>query len=672
MSPRRETRETRRKHSAPASPPPLPPGLIEPPVGNDFVLPHDLAENASHQAGWRGCTKCGLLYSEFSFENWTALAGAGPAGLAAGEPATLGTDGQQHVFYRGTDGAINHIFWNAADNSFHFEDWTALAGAGPAGLAAGDPATTVTAGQQHVFYRGTDGALNHIFWNAADNSFHFEDWTALAGAGPAGLAAGDPDTLDTVDQQHVFYRGTDGAIKHIFWNAADNSFHFEDWTALAGAGPAGLAAGDPATLVTAGQQHVFYRGTDGAIKHIFWNAADNSFHFEDWTALAGAGPAGLAAGDPATLGTVGQQHVFYRDTDGAIRHIFWNAADRSFHLEDWTALAGAGPAGLAAGDPATLVTAGQQHVFYRDTDGAIKHTFWNAADRSFHFEDWTASAYADPADSAAGGPATLGTVGQQHVFYGGADGAIKHIFWNAVNKCPAGDSHLPSGERFVLPHRIRQDKHNDRNWRFCTRCFGLVSTKADQPFFALDSAVVHNADISDLPNQTGDGLIILGYGWNDFHLAWMPLSLTGPRLQDVQYYSGQPGAPSWNKNVGQHTALFSIPSPDANRISLAWLEGPQRWILLYSSSDAVTARVGTTPWNWSDETHIISSISAETSYLYTEKYSNKGSHPYGPSILKRFTEWDATTRVLGIYFLISLSAGYQVHLMRTQLRLDPA
>jgi hypothetical protein len=318
-----------------------------------------------------------------------------------------------------------------------------------------------------------------------------------------------------------------------------------------------------------------------------------------------------------------------------------------------------------------MVTDGQQHVFYRGTDGAIKHIFWNAADDSFHFQDWTGLAYVAPADLAAGDPAIMVTAGQQHVFYRGTDGAAKHIFWNAANKCPAGDSHLPSGERYVLPRRIPEDHHNERDWRFCTNCFGLVSTKADRPFFTLDSAVVHNADISDLPSQTGDGLIILGYGWNDFHLAWMPLGLSGPRLQDVHYYSGKPGAPSWNKIVGQRTALFSIPSPDTNRISLAWLEGPQRWILLYSWSDAVVARLGTTPWNWSDEIKIISRDSPQSGYLYSADWSKTGTHPYGPSILKRFTEWDPATRVLGIYFLISLSLGYQVHLMRTQLQLDP-
>jgi Repeat of unknown function (DUF346) len=548
-------------------------GRIEPPVGINFVLPLDLAEDASHQAGWHRCTKCGLLYSDlssdlwFSFENWTALASAGPAaGDPATDPATMATDGQQHVFYRGTDGAIYHILWN---KGFLFEDWTALAGAGPAGLAAGDPATMVTDGQQHVFYRGTDGAINHIFSNAANNTF---------------------------------------------------TFRCQDWTALAGAGPAGLAAGDPATMVTDGQQHVFYRGTDGHIKHVFWTPGTTFPVPQDWTALSGAGPAGLAAGDPATMVTDGQQHVFYRGTDGAIKHIFWNAADDSFHFQDWTALAGAGPADLAAGDPATMVTADQQHVFYRGTDGATKH-----------------------------------------------------IFWNAANKCPAGHSHLPSGERFVLPRRIQEDSHNERDWRFCAKCFGLVSTKAHRSFFTLDSAFVHNADVADLPSQSGDGLIILGFelGANVFHLAWMPLGPSGPRLQDVQYYSGQPGAPSWDKNVEKAAELFGSNLSDANRISFAWLDGPRRWILLHGGDDAVIARLGTTLWNWSDEIKIISRDSPQSGYLYTAPWSNPGSHPYGPSILKRFTEWDPTTGVLGIYFLISLSARYQVHLMRTQLQLDP-
>jgi len=254
--------------------------------------------------------------------------------------------------------------------------------------------------QEHVFYRGTDGAVNHIFW---DGSFHHDQWTASAGAPPA---AGDPMTMVAAGQQHVFYRGVNGAVNHIFW---DGTFQHDQWTASAGAPP---AAGDPAILVTSGQQHVFYRGMDGAIDHIFW---DGSFHRDQWTAIAGAPP---AAGDPVTMVTNGQQHIFYRGTDGAVNHIFW---DGSFHHDRWTVSAGAPP---AAGDPSAMIVNGQQHIFYRGTDGAINHIFW---DGSFHYDPWTARAGAPP---AAGDPTTMLVSGQQHVFYRGTDGAIDHIFWD--------------------------------------------------------------------------------------------------------------------------------------------------------------------------------------------------------------------------------------------------
>ena len=647
------------------------PGRIEPPVGYDFVLPHDLPEDRWHEAGWRRCTKCSLLFSylnfsDLYFEEWTVPDQA----PAAGDPATMVTDGQQHIFYRGTDGDIHHIFWNAADNTFYRQSWTALANAPPnARRAAGDPATMLTDGQQHIFYRDAHGAINHIFWNAADNKFYFESWTERVNAPPA---TGDPVTMVTPGQQHIFYRGkdragTDGIIYHIFWNAADNGLYLQSWTALANAP---LAAGDPAAMLTDGQQHIFYRDAHGAINHIFWNAADNNFYFESWTARVNAP---FAAGDPATMVTPGQQHIFYRSknddpgrTDGPINHIFWNAADNGLYLQSWTALANAP---LAAGDPATMLTDGQQHIFYRSADGAINHIFWTPGTGLPVFQDWTALApHALPAE---GDPATMLTDGQQHVFYRGTDD-INQIFWIAT--CTAGGTHSPSAKQFIPPRRIRQDPHNDRDWRFCTKCFGLVYTKAEEKFWTVDSAVVHNADFPNIfPTGTGDGVVIIGYGWSDFFLAWMPLGPAGPRLQDTLYYSrpdwDEVHPKHWRPNVDEATGLFGAGNlSDANRISLAWLEGPKQWILLYGRPDAVIARVGPTLWTLSDEIPIISRNSPDTAgELYS--WVDPGSWPYGPSLLKRFTEWDPTTRVLGIYYLISLSTGYQVHLMRTRLQL---
>ena len=289
------------------------------------------------------------------------------------------TDGQQHVVYRGLDGHIEHLWWSAAapDEVFH-DQWTSRA---TAPLAAGDPATMVTEGQQHVFYRGLDGHIEHLWWSAAapDEVFH-DQWTSRA---TAPLAAGDPATMVTEGQQHVFYRGLDGHIEHLWWNgAAPEHVLHDQWTSRASAP---LAVGDPATMVTEGQQHVFYRSLDKNIEHLLWSVAAPARVFHDqWTSRAGAP---LAAGDPATMVTRGQQHVFYRGLDGNIEHLLWTTAapERVFH-DQWTSRASAP---LAAGDPATMVTDGQQHVFYRGLDGALDHIAWTEASAEFLHDQWT-------------------------------------------------------------------------------------------------------------------------------------------------------------------------------------------------------------------------------------------------------------------------------------------
>jgi hypothetical protein len=100
--------------------------------------------------------------------------------------------------------------------------------------------------------------------------------------------------------------------------------------------------------------------------------------------------------------------------------------------------------------------------------------------------------------------------------------------------CPAGGNHVPAGYIFVLPHRLQEDPQNDRDWRFCTKCFAMVSTKASGKFWTVASSVVRNSDFPGLPaSESGDGLVILGYGFSDFYLAWIPLGGAGPRLRDT-------------------------------------------------------------------------------------------------------------------------------------------
>jgi hypothetical protein len=382
---------------------------------------------------------------------------ADPSGLrAAGNPATLLYANQQHAFYRREDRSIQHILWDPQAGRFFADDWSVRTGAL---AAAGDPRTMVTnnPAQQHVWYRGDDGGIEHIFYDQPTNQVYFDNWTALTGAPPA---AGEPATLrtDTPNQQHVFYRSADGAIQHLFCDVATSHVYHDTWTAIAQA-PA--AMGDPATLSTTdpNQQHIFYRGADGAIEHIFYDQPTNQVYYDNWTALTGAPP---AAGEPATLrtDTPNQQHVFYRSADGAIQHLFCDVATNHVYHDTWTAIAQA-PA--AMGDPATLGTTdpNQQHIFYRGADGAIEHIFYDQPTNGVYHDTWTSLTAAPP---AAGDPATLlsDSPNQQHVFYRAADGAIQHIFADVQTNQLYTDNWtdpawVPTGNRSVAWPRYNCD-----------------------------------------------------------------------------------------------------------------------------------------------------------------------------------------------------------------------
>jgi hypothetical protein len=399
---------------------------------------------------------------------------------APNNPASMVYNLQQHIFSTWTDGKILHIWYDQPSGNYASDQWTG----GPGGrtsapAAAGDPATMVYGQQQHIFYRGTDGGIYHVFWDAPSNSMFWDQWTGgPGGRTSAPAAAGDPATMVYGQQQHIFYRGTDGGIYHVFWDADKSLFFWDQWAG----GPNALtsapaAAGDPATMVyfLYQQQHIFYRGTDGAIYHVWWGpnppAGMSNFGADQWTHALHPGPndhpstqAPPAAGDPATMVFGNQQHIFYRGSDGAINHVFW---DQAFGTPDkWCGPGGSTSAPAAAGDPATMVYPlyQQQHIFYRAAagdpnanDGGIYHVFWTQgptpATTGFGTPDQWAGPGANttsPTPAAAGDPATMvwfqnehtAVYGnQQSIIYRGNDpafpnGGIWFVAWAAGTAGP--------------------------------------------------------------------------------------------------------------------------------------------------------------------------------------------------------------------------------------------
>lgn len=315
---------------------------------------------------------------------------------ASGNPATMVTPGQQHLFYRGAgDGSIRHIFFDRPSNQLFHDNWTDDRTKAPA--SSGDPATMVTPGQQHVFYRDDRGAIHHIFFVASTNQLLHDIWTERV-QGAAG-ANDDPATMVTPDQQHIFYLGG-GHIHHIFFDVPSNQLLHDIWTQKV---QAVKPVTRPATMVTATQQHIFYKGVDGSLQHIFFDVPTNQLLHDSWT---DAPDAVLLAGKPTTMVTTGQQHVFYRGVDDAIHHVFFTEPTGPLLRDNWTASTKA-PA--AAGDPVTMVTPNQQHIFYMDQNRQIQHIFFDGGLNQLFNDNWTDPKRLPGSPLSVSDPATMVT-----------------------------------------------------------------------------------------------------------------------------------------------------------------------------------------------------------------------------------------------------------------------
>jgi uncharacterized protein YjhX (UPF0386 family) len=335
-----------------------------------------------------------------------------------GRPFGYAFDGQgtQHVVHS-AGGHVAELWWESG-TGWHVNDLTATA---PAPLAAGDPSAYMFDAQctQHVVFRAADDSVNELWWERSDG-WHLADLTKVAHAAPA---AGDPAgyLFEAQATQHVVYTGTGRHVYELWWER-NSGWNVSDLTAATGA-PA--AAGNPHGYVfdAQGTQHVVYRGDDGHIVELWWQATDG-WHLTDLTTVTGAA---AAAGDPTgyMFDAQGTQHVLYRSVDGHVVELWWQAAD-GWHLTDLTAATGA-PA--AAGEPAAYMFNAQvtQHVVHRTADGHVVELWWQATD-GWHLHDLTATTGAPPAATDPTGY-LLDAQATQHIVYGGADGHVHELWW---------------------------------------------------------------------------------------------------------------------------------------------------------------------------------------------------------------------------------------------------
>jgi hypothetical protein len=232
-------------------------------------------------------------------------------------------------------------------------------------------------------------------------------------------------------------------------------------------------------------------------------------------------------------------------------------------------------------------------------------------------------------------------------------------------------------------------------FEFAFRVAPTHEANFDFRFWQVAPCVVKNAGHPELPQGSVDGVVLLGHGYDPkinastFHMAWMPLHVrVRPTLGSILYYTGQPGELAWSGDVSKTAPLFGV-HPYYTAVSLSWVAEVRRWILLYSNAfdpfaltGSIGARIGIGLTEWSEEIEVFNPCREQAYGRYMHwpgmdhlkdvppQYNERDkAWAYGPFLINRFTTWRASTGVLTIYYLLSTSRPYQVHVMRTQIRL---
>jgi hexosaminidase len=333
-----------------------------------------------------------------------------------GSPA-VAYEGSQQVFFVGANGQLRRRYWKSG-----------LPGVQEAVVAttvpvSGRPVAYVAGGKLHVFARGTNGNLQHAWYEPSTNTWLHDDWSATTGT--PGAITGNPAGFAYGTNQHVFARGTDGRLRHFYYDTASRRVVAQSW--------GGDIAGDPVAYVWGRTQNVFAVGSDGALHKWWWQPSDagpaNAPHIQH----RNLGGSFSADARPSGAGFVENvQDVVIRGTDN---HLWLWSYNEITGTENWRDLTAATTVSVA-GNPAEFVfgthPSAERHIFVRNAaDNHLAHLTIRA-NGSVAADDWTTAAVGTP-DTAVDDPAGFSfSTTAKHVFATNPAGKLHH-WWQAAD-----------------------------------------------------------------------------------------------------------------------------------------------------------------------------------------------------------------------------------------------
>jgi hypothetical protein len=240
-------------------------------------------------------------------DNW------GTGGRVMSNPAGFAYGNQQHVFYRNPAGELEHKFYDTVARAVSGDVWGG-------GTFVGNPFAFVHRDQQHVFARTGSGGLIHWFWwPGRVGGVGVDNWGITSGV------ASDPTGFSyNGNQHHVFFRNTDGALQHRFKDDPSGSMNGDVWGG-------GTFVGNPHAFVHKGGQHVMGRRSNGDLAHWFW-LPNNVSGNDNWGAVGvvAGDPVGISIDDQHHVfyrtGNGSLEHRFFNDGNGQIYTDNWGGS----------------------------------------------------------------------------------------------------------------------------------------------------------------------------------------------------------------------------------------------------------------------------------------------------------------------------------------------------------
>jgi hypothetical protein len=251
--------------------------------------------------------------SEGPGEQWVFVSPQLPV-ASNGPAAGVDGDGNSYTFWENTSGGLEEAFYNGS--SWQGPNAIKVNGNGMGPLGSEPTVAVSSNGDQYVFWEGTNQDLYEAFWNgsawAGPNRVKDSSGDVM---GP--MASAPAAGIDASGNEYVFWENASGGLEETEWNGTS-------WTTQhAISGVSGLTSQPAVAVSSTGDQYVFWAGAGQDLYEAFWNGS--TWNGPDKVKDSSGDVMGPLVSPPtAGVDGSGNEYVFWQNAAGGLEETEWN------------------------------------------------------------------------------------------------------------------------------------------------------------------------------------------------------------------------------------------------------------------------------------------------------------------------------------------------------------